>query len=159
GRVLHLGGAIDRIDRMDDGRLVVIDYKTGSSLRYGGKSGTYDGGRRLQHVLYAEAAKRLFDADVIRAEYHFPSRRSENHRARYPVVELRDGLGLVTDLLEMVSHGWFVPTNQPDDCRFCDYAPVCRVKMDPYGKVDSPLAEWSREAGGAPAELLRRIRR
>ena len=159
GRVLHLGGAIDRIDRMDDGRLVVIDYKTGSSLRYGGKSGTYDGGRRLQHVLYAEAAKRLFDADVIRAEYHFPSRRSENHRARYPVEELRDGLGLVTDLLEMVAHGWFVPTNQPDDCRFCDYAPVCRVRIDPYGKVDSPLAEWSREAGGDPAELLRRIRR
>ena len=42
--------------------MVVIDYKTGSSLRYGGRSGVYDGGRRLQHVLYAEAARRLFDA-------------------------------------------------------------------------------------------------
>lgn len=159
GSTLYLGGAIDRIDRTEDGRLVVIDYKTGSSLRYGGRSGTYDGGRRLQHVLYAEAAKRLFDAEVASAEYHFPSRRSENHRARYAASDLRDGLGLVTDLLELVAQGWFVPTNQSDDCRFCDFAAACRVDIDPYGKVDSPLAEWSREAAGEPADLLRRVRR
>ncbi|MGH7448586.1 MAG: PD-(D/E)XK nuclease family protein, partial [Longimicrobiales bacterium] len=150
---------IDRVDRLVDGRLVVIDYKTGSSFRYGGRSGLYEGGRRLQHVLYAEAAKRLFDAEVASAEYHFPSRRSENHRARYAYADLRDGLGLVTDLLELVSRGWFVPTNQADDCRFCDFAAACRVKVDAYGKVDSPLADWSREVAGDPAELLRRIRR
>lgn len=159
GSTLYLGGAIDRIDRTEDGRLVVIDYKTGSSLRYGGKSGTYDGGRRLQHVLYAEAAKRLFDAEVASAEYHFPSRRSENHRARYAQADLRDGLGVVTDLLELVANGWFVPTNQSDDCRFCDFAMACRVGIDPYGKVDSPMADWSREAAGDAADLLRRIRR
>ena len=159
GSTLYLGGAIDRIDRTDDGRLVVIDYKTGSSLRYGGRSGTYDGGRRLQHVLYAEAARRLFDADVASAEYHFPSRRSENHRARYSQTDLRDGLGLVTDLLELVANGWFVPTNQSDDCRFCDFAAACRVGIDAYGKVESPMADWSREAAGDPADLLRRIRR
>jgi hypothetical protein len=159
GSTLYLGGAIDRVDRLADGRLVVIDYKTGSSLRYGGRSGTYDGGRRLQHVLYAEAAGRLFDAEVASAEYHFPSRRSENHRARYTPADLRDGLGLVTDLLELVAHGWFVPTNQSDDCRFCDFAAACRVDVDAYGKVVSPLADWSREATGESAELLRRIRR
>lgn len=159
GSTLYLGGAIDRIDRTADGRLVVIDYKTGSSLRYGGRSGTYDGGRRLQHVLYAEAAKRLFNAEVASAEYHFPSRRSQNHRARYAQSDLRDGLGLVSDLLELVANGWFVPTNASDDCRFCDFAAACRVGIDAYGKVDSPLADWSREAAGEPADLLRRIRR
>jgi ATP-dependent helicase/nuclease subunit B len=159
GSTLNLRGAIDRIDRLEDGSLVVIDYKTGSNLRYGGRSGVFDGGRRLQHVLYAESAKRLFDADVASAEYHFPSRRSENHRARYTPADLRDGLGLVTDLLDLVANGWFVPTNQSDDCRFCDFAAVCRVTIDPYGKVDSPLADWSREAAGDSADLLRRIRR
>jgi ATP-dependent helicase/nuclease subunit B len=159
GSRLNLRGAIDRIDKLEDGRLVIIDYKTGSNLRYGGRSGVFDGGRRLQHVLYAEAAKRLFDADVASAEYHFPSRRSENHRARYTPADLRDGLGLVTDLLDMVANGWFIPTNQSDDCRFCDFATVCRVKVDGYGKVDSALADWSREAGGDPVDLLRRIRR
>ena len=158
GSSLYLGGAIDRVDMTEDGRLVVIDYKTGSTLRYGGKSGIYDGGRRLQHVLYAEAAQRLFDAEVVSAEYHFPSRRSENHRARYARADLRGGLGLVTDLLELVANGWFIPTNQSDDCRFCDFAAACRVSIDPYGKVDSPLADWSREAAGESADLLRRIR-
>jgi ATP-dependent helicase/nuclease subunit B len=159
GSTLNLRGAIDRIDRLEDGRLVVIDYKTGSNLRYGGRSGVFDGGRRLQHVLYAESAKRLFDADVASAEYHFPSRRSENHRARYTPADLRDGLGLVSDLLDLVANGWFVPTNQSDDCRFCDFTAVCRVTIDPYGKVDSPMADWSREAAGESADLLRRIRR
>ncbi|HEX6309444.1 MAG TPA: PD-(D/E)XK nuclease family protein [Longimicrobiales bacterium] len=159
GRVIHLNGAIDRVDRLEDGRLVVIDYKTGSSLRYGGKSGVYDGGRRLQHVLYTEAARRLFDAEVARAEYHFPTRRAENHRASYAREELRDGLALVADLLELVANGWFIPTNQSDDCRFCDYAAACRVSVDAYGKVESPLADWSREVSGASADLLRRIRR
>src|SRR5690606_5558924 len=139
GRSIQLNGAIDRIDRLEDGRLVVIDYKTGSSLRYGGRSGLYDGGRRLQHVLYMEAARRLFDAEVARAEYHFPTRRAENHRAVYTREELRDGLAIVADLLELVANGWFIPTNHSDDCRFCDYAPACRVRVDPYGKVESPL--------------------
>jgi hypothetical protein len=65
----------------------------------------------------------------------------------------------VSDLLDLVANGWFVPTNQSDDCRFCDFTAVCRVTIDPYGKVDSPMADWSREAAGESADLLRRIRR
>lgn len=159
GGMLRLAGVIDRVDRLDDGTLVVIDYKTGSSLRYGGSTGAFDGGRRLQHVLYAAAAERLFDATVTRAEYHFPTRRSENHRARYHRQQLRDGLGLVTELLDLAGHGWFVPTNDAEDCRNCDYKAACRVRTDDYGKVASPLAEWSREAHGDAPDLLRRLRR
>jgi ATP-dependent helicase/nuclease subunit B len=159
GHRLRLAGAIDRIDRDADGRLTVIDYKTGSRLPFSARSGVYDGGRRLQHVLYANAAERLLGADVAGVEYHFPTRRNENYRARYARDELREGLGVVTELLDFVARGWFVPTNMPDDCRFCDYAATCRVKIDAYGKVDSPLAEWSREADGAAVDLLRRVRR
>jgi hypothetical protein len=159
GASLRLNGAIDRIDRLEDGRLVVVDYKTGGTFRYGGKSGVYDGGRRLQHVLYAHAAARLLGASVSHFEYQFPTRRSENHRARYYTEELGDGLGLVTDMLGFIEHGWFIPTNQADDCRFCDFANVCRAGTDAYGKVTSPLAEWSREASGPAADLLRRVRR
>jgi hypothetical protein len=158
-RTLRLAGAIDRIDRHPDGGLVVVDYKTGSSFRFGGKSGVYDGGRRLQHVLYAKAAERLLGADVAAVEYHFPTRRSENHRARYDRQDLRDGMAIVADLLEFVANGWFVPSNVADDCRFCDYAAACRVSVDPYGKVTSPLAEWSREVEGEAADLMRRVRR
>ncbi|MEX1182846.1 MAG: PD-(D/E)XK nuclease family protein [Gemmatimonadota bacterium] len=159
GSAIRLRGAIDRVDMLPDGRLVVIDYKTGGTLRYAGRSGAFDGGRRLQHALYAEAAERLFARTVARAEYHFPTRHSQNHRARYDRRVLRDGLAIVTDLLEMAALGWFIPTNAADDCRFCDYTATCRVRVDAYDKVESKLAEWSSGAESEPTELMRRIRR
>lgn len=159
GSSLELSGAIDRVDELEDGRLVIVDYKTGSRLRFGGASGAFDGGRRLQHVLYAAAAERMFGRRVAGAEYHFPTRRSENHRARYTDVQMRDGLAVVVDLLDFVRHGWFVPTNDAEDCRFCDYAAVCRSHVDAYGSVTSPPADWSREAKVDVLDMLRRVRR
>jgi len=70
-----------------------------------------------------------------------------------------DGLAVVTDLLDLVANGWFLPTNQSDDCKFCDYAAACRVVVDPYGKVTSPMSDWSREGSGAALDLMRRLRR
>ena len=159
GSMINLNGAIDRIDRLDDGSLVIIDYKTGSRLRYGGRSGEYDGGRRLQHVLYAAVAERLYGGAVSRAEFQFPSRKSENHRAIFRQPAIRNGLRVVNDLLGLLESGHFYPTNDPDDCRFCDYAAVCRVRVDDYGKVTAPLAEWSREGGDAALQTLRDVRR
>lgn len=159
GGVVHAAGAIDRVDRLDDGRLVVIDYKTGSSLRYGGKHGAYDGGRRLQHVLYAAVAETLYGARVARAEYHFPSRRTENHRARYDREMLVEGLGVADRLLGLVAAGLFHPTTDPDDCRFCDFADVCRVKVTDWGDVSSPRAEWAQRAQVDELTTLRELRR
>ncbi|MEO5509233.1 MAG: PD-(D/E)XK nuclease family protein, partial [Longimicrobiales bacterium] len=159
GSTIRLNGAIDRIDRLEDGSLVIIDYKTGSRIRYGGRSGDYDGGRRLQHVLYAAVAERLYDARVSRAEFQFPSRKSENHRAIYRQPAVRNGLRVVNDLLGLIEAGHFYPTNEPDDCKFCDYAAVCRVKVDDYGKTNAPLAEWSRERGDPALQTLRDVRR
>jgi RecB family exonuclease len=158
GSTIQLEGAIDRIDELDDGRLLIIDYKTGSHAAFARDTGALDGGRRLQHVLYAAAARRLLGRDVAGVEYQFPTRRSENHRVRYDAAALQDGLGVVTDLLDFVRNGWFLPSNDSNDCRFCDYASVCRVSTDAWGRVTSPLAEWSREADGAAADLLRRLR-
>jgi ATP-dependent helicase/nuclease subunit B len=158
GSTIQLEGAIDRIDELDDGRLLIIDYKTGSHAAFARDTGALDGGRRLQHVLYAAAASRLLGRDVAAVEYQFPTRRSENHRVRYDAAALQDGLGVVTDLLDFVRNGWFLPSNDSADCRFCDYAGVCRVSTDAWSRVTSPLAEWSREADGAAADLLRRLR-
>lgn len=158
GSVLRLTGAIDRVDDAGDG-LVIVDYKTGSSFAFSRRSGTHDGGRRLQHVLYAAAAERIFDRPVLRAEFHFPTRRSQNHRARYDGRALREGLPVVDALLGLAREGWFVPTQDAGDCSWCDYASVCRVRVDDYGGVTSPLAEWARESDHEAAEVLRRIRR
>jgi hypothetical protein len=48
-------------------------------------------------------------------------------------------------MLDGVAAGSFVPTDDADDCRFCDFADICRVGQDGWGKVLSPPAEWSAE--------------
>jgi hypothetical protein len=65
-------------------------------------------------------------------------------------------------MLDGVAAGHFVPTDDPDDCKFCDFADVCRVRKGAFRKISSPLAEWSREhanAGVQPAfEQLKGVR-
>jgi len=66
GREVSLRGSIDRVDVTDSGVVVVVDYKTGKSEKYGefpeegAASGAdlTDRGRRLQLPLYAIAARR-----------------------------------------------------------------------------------------------------
>ena len=159
GGAIRLSGAIDRIDRAEDGTLRIIDYKTGSAFRYGPDQREYDGGRRLQHVLYAAAAETLYGEEISAAEYQFPSRRSENHRLVAGRHTLRAGLDVVDSLLGIVAAGTFHPTNNPDDCRFCEYAVICRAQLDEYDKVSSHMAEWARETKDVALKTLRELRR
>jgi CRISPR/Cas system-associated exonuclease Cas4 (RecB family) len=159
GRVLRVTGAIDRVDRLEDGDLVIVDYKTGKRTRFDARHGPYDGGRRLQHVIYAAVARTLFDAEVARAEFHFPTRVSENYRASFDRTELRAGLAVVSQLLDLAARGHFVPTNDPEDCAYCDFAAVCRVRQGAYGKPASPLAEWARHGDADILDTLRDLRR
>lgn len=156
---IMVNGAIDRVDRLADNSLMIVDYKTGSRHRFGGKTGDYDGGRRLQHVLYAAVAERLYEGQVSRAEFQFPSRKSENHRAIYRRPVLTSGLPIVNQLLDMLKDGQLYATNDVDDCKFCDYAAVCRVRVSDYGEVKSMMAEWSREGRDPALTALRQLRR
>ncbi len=139
---IRVTGAIDRVDRLPDGGLVIIDYKTGSPYGYGKRFGRYNGGRRLQHVLYAAVAEQLFREKVVRAEYHFPTVKGKNHPASYEIGDLSGGFEVVDRLLDLIARGHFFPTDDAGDCRFCDYAVVCRADADA-----SPPAEWAQRSG------------
>jgi hypothetical protein len=148
GRSIRVSGAIDRVDRLEDGRLRIVDYKTGSSYAYNHRD-LYRGGRRLQHVLYAAVAGRLLASDVARVEYHFPTYREQTRRVAYDVDALRDGLTLIDALLDLAAAGTFHPTDAADDCKFCDYARVCRVQEGRRGRAPgSAPAEWAKRATG-----------
>lgn len=148
GGGIRVSGAIDRVDRLPDGRLRIVDYKTGSSYSYG-QHDLYRGGRRLQHVLYAAVAGQLLDAEVARVEYHFPTYREQTRRVPYDTAGLHDGLHVVDDLLSLAASGTFHPTDDPDDCKFCDYARVCRVQSGRRGRVpDSEPAAWTKRSLG-----------
>jgi ATP-dependent helicase/nuclease subunit B len=141
GGTIRIGGAIDRVDKLPNGGLVIIDYKTGSSYGYTRKTGFYNGGRRLQHVLYAAIAEKLFGERVEKAEYHFPTVKGKNLAASYEIGDLSGGFDVVDRLLELVALGHFFPTDDASDCRFCDYAIVCRADGE-----TSPPAEWAQRS-------------
>jgi hypothetical protein len=142
---VQVRGAVDRVDEDLEG-LHVVDYKTGTVRDHEGGKGAFHGGRRLQHALYAEAAERALQRPVVEASYHFPTRRGENEIVTYPRAALTRLPDLLGHLLDGVAAGSFVPTDEPDDCRFCDFSSMCRVVDAGWGKVESPLARWSKEA-------------
>ncbi|HKJ01311.1 MAG TPA: PD-(D/E)XK nuclease family protein, partial [Longimicrobiales bacterium] len=160
--IVRLRGAVDRVDEDLHG-MKVIDYKTGVPRDYESARGVFNGGRRVQHALYAEAAERLLGGQVEAGEYHFPTRRGENQIVPFARVTLAGFPELVGRMLDGVGAGTFVPTDSGDDCGFCDFAPVCRVRSGDWGKLESPPADWSASqmAGGLYPEFehLRRVRK
>jgi len=144
GGEVRLRGAVDRVDDDLHG-LHVVDYKTGASRDYGAGTGAFNGGRRLQHAIYSEAAERALGGEVVAGEYHFPTRRGENELHVFPRLDLVGLPELLGHMLDATETGTFVPTDNADDCRFCDFAEVCRASREDYGKMRSPLAEWSKE--------------
>jgi hypothetical protein len=161
GGALRLRGAVDRIDEDLHG-LTVIDYKTGG-MWDSERKGAFHGGRRLQHALYALVAEARLRGKVISGEYHYATTRGQNQVLAFDRLSIAGVQGLLDLMLDCVASGSFVPTENPDDCRFCDFAAVCRVRSAGFGKTTSPLAEWSSElmnTGSWPAlTRLQTVRR
>jgi hypothetical protein len=169
GRRMAFRGAIDRIDRDPaSGRLVVLDYKTGSEDGYGGLAEDITcGGRHLQLVLYAEAARARFGGDDVAAYYWFVESNKKVTRLGGPVgpgerERLAEVLEVVVDGIE---NGRF-PANPGaleyfgwKHCGYCDFARVCPSARDDLweGVRWSPRLARYRElaepgASGPPGE-------
>ena len=142
---IRLRGAIDRVDEMPGG-LVVVDYKTGGTGRYERRHGIFNGGRRLQNLVYTLAAEWALESDVSRMEYHFPTWRGQNEVIGFERPEVERGRRLIDLLLRTVADGRFLPTEDADDCRFCDYRPICRHRTEGWRRDwETPLADWAQE--------------
>jgi RecB family exonuclease len=140
GRDVQFSGSIDRVDHGPDGRLVVVDYKSGKSDRYKGISNEPLGkGRHLQLPIYAKAARQVFgpaaDGAPVRAEYRFVQA-----TAGYAVVpvELTDELdaelsSVLGTLVSTIDAGCFPPRpgnpvlSTHEHCRYCDFDALCTV--------------------------------
>lgn len=131
-RPLRLRGSIDRVDVTDDGGLVVIDYKTGSSYSYG-KLSLDDptlGGSRLQLVLYDLAARRLrgaSDSVTGYGAYWFASSKGRFTEIGYPTNDARPQvLEAVESVVEGIGAGLFpLHPEEPGwkpfvSCYFCE---------------------------------------
>ena len=155
GTSIPVHGYIDRVDSLPGGGLVVLDYKTGSpwAHRKDPKLGPFRGGRSLQPAIYAVGAAKVLEQEVTAFEYRFPGRKGQNEVVRYPAAELEPAALTIASLLTHVERGTFVPTDDPGDCKFCDFRPICRVTDPrfPLAPPVSPRAAWAEEVG-APDE-------
>jgi RecB family exonuclease len=147
GRRLLLRGKADRVDRLPDGRLIVIDYKTGRVEPYTSLDAGDPvlGGTRLQLPVYAYAARAAFgatDTDVD-AAYWFVGR-GNDRRIGYAVDADVDAAfdEAVLAIDAGIAAGCFVAVPAPPgprpfvDCPYCD--------PDGLGTADR-WREWERK--------------
>jgi hypothetical protein len=132
GRLLRFRGKADRVDRADDGSLLVLDYKTGKPDDYRGLSGDDPDqrGSRLQLPVYGQAARLHQNAPdaAVRAEFWFVSDRGNFVTEGYeitPDVLTRFGvaLGSIVSGIEagvFASHPTAMSTAIYTECQACD---------------------------------------
>ena len=147
GRALRVAGRIDRIDRRDDGTLVLRDYKTGRAPRDDG--GVFRGGRQLQIPFYLLAAERLFPgARVVEAFLDYVDA-GRPVAFRPELVRSQAFRDLLRGLVDAIAGGLFA--QEPSACAFCDYKVVCGPQ---------PLIERRRQwkSGDPRLVALRRLR-
>ncbi len=148
GRSVAFRGKVDRIDASPDGgRVVVIDYKTGSdrdytSLPKAGKGKPADitcNGRHLQLAVYAEAARQLVAGSggsrspEVEAYFWFldgkgtaslrggPVGPDERERLREVLAGIMEGIDAGHFPANPGEEGWFGPEN----CGRCPYDRLC----------------------------------
>jgi hypothetical protein len=129
GRSVRLNGAVDRVDRVEDGSLRVIDYKTGASRGYQALTPEepHRAGTRLQLALYgAVVGDQLENLDVD-ARYWFITEKGNFARIGYRLTSVvQDQVGdAVTTIVDGIQRGVFPPRPPADpafawvECWYC----------------------------------------
>ena len=152
GRIVHLAGSADRLDRAMDGSLVVVDYKSGKADSFKGLSedDPDKAGSKLQLPAYALAARAALETDApVRAEYWFIGAKDRGKRIGYPVT--RRVLARYAEVLQVVADGiggGIFPANAPEDRTWSPW-PAC-VYCDPDGLgAKERRVQWN-DKKGAP---------
>lgn len=131
GKSIRARGQIDRVDETAAKRYAVWDYKISSGYGYD-QGDPFRQGRRLQSVLYLRmiemALRKKLDSKAVveRFGYFFPSIRAHGLRVDWDADTLASGLAILQRVCATVENGAFIATDNADDCRYCDYASICR---------------------------------
>ena len=77
----------------------------------------------------------------------------------YDAARLADGMDLVSALVDLAAAGRFPATDDPSDCRYCDYRTVCRLDSAGDGDDSAPRVEWTRARMDEDHEAVAGLRR
>ncbi|MBI4060921.1 MAG: PD-(D/E)XK nuclease family protein [Elusimicrobia bacterium] len=133
-----LTGKVDRIDKLPDGRLSILDYKTGKKLA----AGRLDVDSQL--TMYQFACESQLGAEVGELIfYHLPTLKEHRTvRRDKPLVDELTARIMAT--AEGIVKDRFDPKPTENACRWCDYKPICPIYKDQYAGMP-PIA--ARAAG------------
>jgi ATP-dependent helicase/DNAse subunit B len=136
GDTFRLRGYIDRVDRAPDGRLRIIDYKTGGHASY--RRQHVLGGKRLQLALYALAAQKALRLGQVADGYYWHVQQSSWHLehgesrswfrlASEDIPALLDrACAFAWEAIRGARRGWFSPSPPDDGCpSYCPAVASC----------------------------------
>ena len=113
-------GAIDRVDRLEDGSVEVIDYKTGSAK----EKLTFQQKRQL--ILYKIVLEEAFGLKVSQLSFYY----LENGTKVSFETKVKDEEKLkqeIAEVIEEIKKCQFVP--KPSMlCSFCDFRSICEFR-------------------------------
>ncbi len=148
----RLRGAIDLIEKGNDGKVRITDYKSGKV--WVPEGAVVNGGQTLQPILYALAFESMSGAQVTSSRLYYCTERG-GYQQR--VVEPDDeALDVVKEfhrrLDQIIEEGFFPASPQPKlGCKFCDYRPVC----GPHAQIEADRKQ--RDPRLSPLNWLRNL--
>jgi RecB family exonuclease len=163
---IAIRGVADRIDRLDDDTLVVIDYKTGrapDTTKKSRDSGDTRKGTRLQGLLYATLAQEPSSGleggpfTGARGEYWYLGGSIEKMTVVQTVndanrAELVGWLELVRDMFAGGMTPMTPARSQNKLCPYCAYRDIC-----PGDREATALCIWDYAQAREPGDALRRF--
>lgn len=117
-------GKVDRIDRLEDGSVSILDYKTGKTF----KKGRIEEDQQLSmYQMCCEQALEVKVGELVL--YHLPSL-TEHKVGRRPGKQIDALTKQVRSTAQNILDAAFEPTPSENACRWCDYQALCPVFSD-----------------------------
>ena len=116
-------GRIDRLEKNQDGKFEIVDFKSGSSVKSKNKAKIDP-----QLNIYAKAVEKIKGQLPIKASLFYVEK---DKMVEYPVTaeSLQEALAPIEEMTKEILKENFEPTPSAQACMFCSYQSICDAKI------------------------------